>query len=57
MGEGAGVDVRGLWERVKVGREVMFWEEVYRKTEEYKKKGYRIRHGGLTKLLEEERSR
>ncbi len=40
-----------------VRREVMFWEEVYRKTEEYKKKGYRIRHGGLTKLLEEERSR
>ena len=40
-----------------VRREVMFWEEVYRKTEEYKEKGYRIRHGGLTKLLEEERSR
>ncbi len=40
-----------------VRKEVMFWEEVYRKTEEYKKKEYRIRHGGLTKLLEEERSR
>ena len=40
-----------------VRKEVMFWEEIYRKTEEYKEKEDRIRHGGLTKLLEEERSR
>ena len=40
-----------------VRREVIFWEEVYQRAEEYRKKGYRIRHGGLTKLLEEERSR
>ncbi len=39
-----------------VVEEVEFWERISRRVEEYRRKGYRIRHGGLSRLLEEERS-
>lgn len=45
---------RGIKE---VLREVSFWDQVYEKVSEFRKKNYRLRHGGLSKLLEEERSR
>ncbi|HEW93285.1 hypothetical protein DRN84_02760 [Candidatus Geothermarchaeota archaeon] len=45
---------RGLNE---VRMEVEFWDNVYKKADELLKKGYRVRHGGLNKLLEENRSR
>ncbi len=41
----------------EVMKEVGFWDHVYEKAEEFNKKRYRLRHGGLTKILEEERSR
>ena len=37
-------------------KKVRFWDEVYSKAEELEKTNYGIRHGGLTKLLEEDRS-
>ena len=37
-------------------KEVRFWDEVYSKAEELEKTDYRVRHGGLRKLLEEDRS-
>ncbi len=43
---------RGLKEVLK---EIEFWENVYREVEELKKKGFVLRHGGLTRLLEEDR--
>ncbi len=36
-------------------REIEFWDSVYKKVEEYKRKNYVISHGGLSKLLKEER--
>jgi hypothetical protein len=36
--------------------ELRFWEEVHSKVEDLKRRGYRIRHGGLTRLLEEGRA-
>ena len=36
-------------------REIEFWDSVYKKVEEYKRRNYVISHGGLSKLLEEER--
>ncbi|ABL78870.1 hypothetical protein [Thermofilum pendens] len=45
---------RGLEE---VKREVAFWDEVYRSAEELEKSGFRLRHGGLSRLLEEGRER
>jgi hypothetical protein len=45
---------RGLKEVLK---EVEFWENIYREVEELKKQGFVLKHGGLTKLLEEDRSR
>ncbi len=45
---------RGIKE---VLREVNFWDQVYEKVSEFRKKNYKLRHGGLSKLLEEERSR
>jgi hypothetical protein len=45
---------KGLKEVLK---EVGFWENIYREVEELKKQGFVLRHGGLTKLLEEDRSR
>jgi hypothetical protein len=44
---------KGLKEVLK---EVEFWENVYREVEELKKQGFVLRHGDLTKLLEEDRS-
>jgi hypothetical protein len=35
--------------------EVGFWEQVYREVEELEKTGFKIAHGGLSKMLEEER--
>jgi hypothetical protein len=35
-------------------KEVEFWENVYREVEELKKQGFALRHGGLTKLLDDE---
>ncbi len=37
--------------------EVTFWESTYRDVEHLKTVKYRVRHGGLTKLLDEGRSR
>jgi hypothetical protein len=45
---------KGLKEVLK---EVEFWENIYREVEELKKQGFVLKHGGLTKLLEEDRSR
>ena len=45
---------RGLKEVLK---EVEFWENVYREVEELKKQSFVLRHGGLTKLLDDDRSR
>ncbi len=45
---------KGLKEVLK---EVGFWENIYREVEELKKQGFVLKHGGLTKLLEEDRSR
>jgi hypothetical protein len=45
---------KGLKEVLK---EVGFWENTYREVEELKKQGFVLKHGGLTKLLEEDRSR
>jgi len=39
----------------EVVREVGFWEQVYRDVEEHEKSGFRIAHGRLNKMLEEER--
>lgn len=39
----------------RVYEEVIFWENVYSKVEHLKKTGYRIRHGGLLKILRETR--
>jgi len=44
---------RGLSEVVK---EVGFWEEVYRDVEDLEKSGFKISHGGLNRLLEQERN-
>jgi len=45
---------KGLNEVVK---EVGFWEQVYRDVEELERSGFKIIHGGLSKMLEEERHR
>ncbi len=37
-------------------KEVEFWDRIYEGVEELKRSNYRVRHGGLTKLLEEGRS-
>jgi hypothetical protein len=44
---------RGLKEVLK---EVKFWENIYGGVEELEKQGFVLRHGGLTKLLEGDRS-
>jgi hypothetical protein len=38
----------------EVMREVGFWEQVYRDVEEPERSGFKIAHGGLSKMLEEE---
>jgi hypothetical protein len=38
----------------EVMREVGFWEQVYRDVEELERSGFKIAHGGLSKMLEEE---
>lgn len=45
---------KGLGE---VREEVAFWDRVYRKVEELRKRGFTLSHGGLNKLLEEVRGR
>ncbi len=45
---------KGLSEVLK---EVKFWDQVYEKVKEFQEKDYRIRHGGLTRLLEEDRGK
>jgi hypothetical protein len=45
---------RGLKE---VLREVEYWDNVYRKVEELKRQGFKLRHGGLNRILEEDRGR
>ena len=45
---------RGLSE---VKKEVEYWERVYRMVEELKKKGFKLSHGDLNKLLAEDRKR
>jgi len=41
----------------EVRREVEFWESVYRRVEELKKRGFKLSHGGLNELLAEDRGR
>jgi len=41
----------------EVLREVEYWDNVYRKVEELKKQGFKLRHGGLNRILEEDRGR
>ena len=36
-------------------KEVEFWDRVYEKVKELERRRYKIRHGGLSKLLEEDR--
>ncbi|MCD6095943.1 MAG: hypothetical protein J7J99_05190 [Thermoprotei archaeon] len=43
---------RGIKEVLK---EVEFWDRVYEKVKELERRRYKIRHGGLSKLLEEDR--
>ncbi|MGY0287398.1 MAG: hypothetical protein ACUX7D_01330 [Candidatus Methanodesulfokora washburnensis] len=45
---------KGLSEVLK---EVENWEDIYKRAEEMEKQGFKLRHGGLSKLLEEERNR
>ena len=44
---------KGLDEIVK---EIQFWEELYAGVEKLKKEKYRIRHGGLSEILNEGRA-
>jgi len=37
--------------------EIRYWDEIYCKSEELVKKGFKLSHGGLNKILEEVRSR
>ncbi len=37
--------------------EIIYWDKIYRKAEELVKKGFNLSHGGLNKILEEDRSR
>jgi hypothetical protein len=37
--------------------EVEYWDNVYKKVEELKKQGFKLRHGGLSRMLEEDRGR
>ncbi|MEM1771620.1 MAG: hypothetical protein QXJ95_07990 [Ignisphaera sp.] len=41
----------------EVTREVEYWDSIYRKVEELEKQGYKLRHGGLNQVLQEERTR
>jgi len=41
----------------EVMKEVRFWEQVYKDVEELERSGFKISHGGLSKMLEEERYR
>ncbi|MDK6028897.1 hypothetical protein QPL79_05930 [Ignisphaera sp. 4213-co] len=41
----------------EVVREVEFWEDVLRRVEELERQGFRLRHGGLSRVLEEDRGR
>ena len=38
-----------------VVEDVERWENIYRKAEELERQGFRLRHGGLSRLLEEGR--
>ncbi len=37
--------------------EILYWDKVYREAEKLAKKGFRLRHGGLNRILEEVRGR
>ena len=39
----------------QVKEEVEYWENVYRRVEELKKRGFKLSHGGLNELLAEDR--
>ncbi len=45
---------RGLSWAIK---EVEHWEDIHRRVEDLERQGFRLRHGGLSKLLEEGRDR
>lgn len=45
---------KGLEEVIK---EVGFWEDIYRRADELGEQEFRLRHGGLSKLLAEDRGR
>ncbi len=40
----------------KIKGEVEFWESVHAKVRELERKGFKLKHGGLSKLLEEDRA-
>ena len=40
-----------------VREEIRFWDGVYKKVEELRKKNFVIKHGGLSKILRESRAR
>lgn len=37
--------------------EIMYWDKIYRKAEELVKRGFKLSHGRLNKILEEDRAR
>ena len=39
----------------RVKEEVEYWEGVYRRVEELRERGFKLSHGGLNKLLAEDR--
>ncbi len=36
---------------------IMYWDRIYREAEKLAKKGFKLSHGGLNKILEEDRGR
>ena len=39
----------------RIQNEIEFWDKTYSKAEELARKGFRVKHGGLNKILEEDR--
>jgi len=41
----------------EVLKEVKLWDHAYEKVKEFEERDYKLKHGGLTKLLEEDRAK
>ncbi len=39
----------------EVLREIEFWNQIYKKVNEFRRKNFKLKHGGLSRLLEEDR--